>query len=142
MCYDHHNHDQSSTIVNSTHRDNSFAYYRTNSETVVFFEQLTDDFTSSSSDKSSLKAESELNKNEIVSKEENQEKELELKMTEEVQGGGDVVTSSKDAMCEDIQESKIGQHVNTVVDFEESKDDTALTKEILKEEKDDKSIDA
>ncbi|KAL7604180.1 hypothetical protein Lser_V15G20718 [Lactuca serriola] len=90
----------------------------------------------------SEKAEPELNENEIVSKEENQEKEHELKMPEEVQGGGDAVTSSEDATCEDIQESTIGQHVTTVVDFEESKDDSALTKEILKEEIEDKSIHA
>ncbi|CAI9283312.1 unnamed protein product [Lactuca saligna] len=90
----------------------------------------------------SEKAESELNENEIVSKEENQEKEHELKMAEEVQVGGDAVTSSEDATCEDIQESTIGQHVTTVVDFEESKDDSALTKEILKEETEDKSIHA
>lgn len=47
-----HNHDQSPT-VNSTHSGNSFAYYRTNSETSTFSEQLTDDFTSSSSDRNS-----------------------------------------------------------------------------------------
>ncbi|KAL7610660.1 rop guanine nucleotide exchange factor 3 [Lactuca sativa] len=49
-------HDQSSPTLNSTHsgNSNSYAYCRTNSETTsVFSEQLTDDFTSSSSDRNS-----------------------------------------------------------------------------------------
>ncbi|KAL8208055.1 hypothetical protein R6Q57_007467 [Mikania cordata] len=44
-----HEHDQSPT-VNSALSDNSFAYYRTNSETSAFSEQLTDDLNSCSSD--------------------------------------------------------------------------------------------
>ena len=44
-----HDHDESPT-VNSTLSGNSFAYYRTNSETSAFSEQLTDDNNSCSSE--------------------------------------------------------------------------------------------
>ncbi|XP_024992991.1 rop guanine nucleotide exchange factor 3-like [Cynara cardunculus var. scolymus] len=46
---DDHDHDQS-PMVNSTLSCNSFAYYRTNSETSAFSEQLTDDVNSCSSE--------------------------------------------------------------------------------------------
>ncbi|KAI3768786.1 hypothetical protein L2E82_19620 [Cichorium intybus] len=89
----------------------------------------------------SEKVESELNEDETVSKEEIQEKEQEVTMSEKVKGGGDDVISSQNASIEDVKETTIGQHATTVAYFEEGQDHSEMTKESLGEEAKDKSTD-
>ncbi|KAI3500917.1 hypothetical protein L1887_36746 [Cichorium endivia] len=89
----------------------------------------------------SEKVEAELNENETVSKEEIQEKEQEVTMSEKVTGGGDDVISSQNAFTEDVKETTIGQHAITVAYFEEGQDHSETTKESLGEEAKDKSTD-
>nr|XP_043618308.1 reticulocyte-binding protein 1 isoform X5 [Erigeron canadensis] len=75
--------------------------------------------------------------NEIASKEENLEKDQELTMSE-VQGNVHDATSTNAV----IKETIICQPANTVHDFEEGQELSAVTKEIIEEEARDKSIDA
>ncbi|KAI7734395.1 hypothetical protein M8C21_024548, partial [Ambrosia artemisiifolia] len=82
-----------------------------------------------------------LNENETLSKEEKLEKEDEIK-TSEVEGDGVNVTSSQNASIEDIKETTIDQHDNTVVHVEEGHGVSALPKDILIEEAENKSADA
>ncbi|KAJ0753319.1 hypothetical protein HanPI659440_Chr09g0334331 [Helianthus annuus] len=79
-----------------------------------------------------------LNENETLSKEEKQEKEDEIKTSEEVEGGGVEVTSSQNASREDVKETTIDQHNTTVAHVEEGQSVSALPKGILVEETEDK----
>ncbi|KAI3725990.1 hypothetical protein L1987_65787 [Smallanthus sonchifolius] len=72
---------------------------------------------------------------------ENQKKKQELEISE-LQSGGDDVISSQNASNEDIKETSIGQHATTMAHFEEGLGVNAITKEILKEELEDKSVNA
>ncbi|KAI3670085.1 hypothetical protein L6452_41703 [Arctium lappa] len=80
-----------------------------------------------------------LNKNEIASKDEYQEKEQELHMSEKGQRGGDDVTSSQNASSEDVKEM-IGQHATKVAYFEEMQGLNAMPKDILKEDAKDRTF--
>lgn len=83
---------------------------------------------------------------EIVSekdiKVEDQETEQELDISEKSQNGGEDLTSSQNAANEDIKETTIAQHVTAVSYSEEGPGLSAIPTEILKEETEDKSIDA
>ncbi|KAI3784693.1 hypothetical protein L1987_43796 [Smallanthus sonchifolius] len=72
---------------------------------------------------------------------ENQEKKQELEISE-LQSGGDDVISSQNVSNEDIKETAIGQHATTTAHFEEGLSVNAITKEIIKEEVEDKSVHA
>ncbi|KAK9067321.1 hypothetical protein SSX86_014647 [Deinandra increscens subsp. villosa] len=81
------------------------------------------------------------NENETLSKEEKMEKEEEIK-TSEVQGGGSDVTGLHNASNEEIQDTTIGQRDTVVTYGEEGQGVSAIPKEILTEEAEDKSVDA
>ncbi|KVH92794.1 hypothetical protein Ccrd_005146 [Cynara cardunculus var. scolymus] len=80
-----------------------------------------------------------LNENEIVSKDEYQEKEQEFYVSEKGQHGGDDVTSSQNASSEDIKEM-VGRHGTKVAYLEEVQGLNAMAKDILKEEAKDRTI--
>ncbi|KAM0003847.1 hypothetical protein Hdeb2414_s0266g00852431 [Helianthus debilis subsp. tardiflorus] len=82
-----------------------------------------------------------LNENEILSKEEKLEKEDEIK-TSEIEVGEVEVTSSQNASNDDIKETTLDQDITTVAHVEEGSGVSALPKEILIEEAEDKSVDA
>ncbi|MFS7970493.1 hypothetical protein Hanom_Chr09g00821651 [Helianthus anomalus] len=85
--------------------------------------------------------ETTLNENEILSKEEKLENEDEIK-TSEIEVGEVEVTSSQNASNDDIKETTLDQDITTVAHVEEGSGVSALPKEILIEEAEDKSVDA
>ncbi|XP_076949634.1 uncharacterized protein LOC143622331 [Bidens hawaiensis] len=91
--------------------------------------------------KHSERSNTTLNVDETLSKEEELEKEENIKTSED-QVGEDDVTSSQPASKEDIKEATIGQHDTTVAYVEEGQGVSAMPKEILTQEAEDKSIDA
>ncbi|KAF5790723.1 hypothetical protein HanRHA438_Chr09g0398181 [Helianthus annuus] len=82
-----------------------------------------------------------LNENEILSKEEKLEKEDEIK-TSEIEVGEVEVTSSQNASNDDVKETTLDQDITAVAHVEEGSGVSALPKEILIEEAEDKSVDA